>query len=144
MTNTYTIEEQEARFQEAYDHWLIYKDKESSDEIWLRVYEACKAMAKKKIQVSLSDDIFHDRLMKAVETVIKYILYDHNNRKRQTVPPTRPRKLITFVAWPVIAAFQGPEARREDIEMSYEGLIEKSESDLDQTESNGSNIEIYE
>ena len=112
--------EQENAFQEAYTHWSIYKDKESYDEIWIRVYAACEAMAKKMLKVSLSDDVFHDRLMEAVEKVIQYTTQPHKNRCRQTVPPTRPRKLITYVALPVAGAFFGPKAVKEDSEVSYE------------------------
>ena len=124
-----SADEQEAKFQEAYTHWTLYKDKKSYDEIWLRVYAACEAMAKTRLHVSLPDDVFHDRLMKAVETVIGYILYEHKNRKRQIVPPTRPGKLITYVAWPVIAAFQGPAAIKEDAEISWDQMTENSDAE---------------
>ena len=113
-------DDQENAFQEAYTHWSIYKDKVSYDEIWIRVYEACKAMAKKMLKVSLSDDVFHDRLMDAVEKVIHYTTENHLNKKRQLVPPTRPKRLITYVALPVAGAFFGPKAVKEDTEVSYE------------------------
>ena len=117
--------EQENAFQEAYSHWTIYKDKESYDEIWLRVYAACEAIAKKMLKVSLSDAVFHDRLMDAVEKVMHYTTENHLNKKRQLGPPTRPKKLITYVALPVCGAFFGPKAIKEDTEVSYELQVSK-------------------
>ena len=118
-------DEQEAAFQTAYTHWTIHKDKKSYDEIWMRIYAACEAMAKTMLKVPLSDDVFHDRLMEAVEKVIHYTTEDHLNRQRRMVPPTRPRKLITYVALPVSGSFFGPKAIKEDTEVSYEFQVSK-------------------
>ena len=116
--------DQEELFAKALAHYREYNDKKSRDEIWMRVYEACKANAKRALQVSLDDGIFHDRLMTAVETCIKYIMEQHYNKKHELVPPSNPQKLITFCYLPTYAAFFGPKAVREDHEFSYEQSIE--------------------
>ena len=119
-----TPRNQEELFAKALAHYREYNDKESRDEIWMRVYEACKANAKKLLKVSLDDMLFHERLMRAVETCIKYILYDHPNKKGIMQPPTNPKSLGTFCYFPTLAAFCGPKAIKEDNELSYEYSVE--------------------
>lgn len=119
-----TIKEQEEAFQEALSHYRVFNDKKSRDEIWIRIYEACKANAKKLLKVSLDDMLFHDRLMTAVESCIRYILYEHPNKKGVMQPPTNPESLGTFCYLPTLAAFCGPKAIRDDKEESYEQFVE--------------------
>lgn len=125
-----TPRNQEELFAKVLAHYREYNDKESKDEIWMRVYEACKANAKKLLSISLDDGVFHDRLMTAVETCIKYIMEPHYNKKHELVQPVNPDKLITFCYLPTLGAFCGPKAIREDRENSYESLIEDSHWDI--------------
>lgn len=119
-----TVKEQEEVFQEALSHYRVFNDKKSRDIIWMRVYEACKANAKKLLKVSLDDMVFHDRLMTAVDSCIGYILYEHPNKKGVMQPPSNPRSLVTFCYLPTLAAFCGPKAIKEDAELSYEQSVE--------------------
>lgn len=106
MQNNLSPKEQEMRFRKALeeDDW---------DEIWLRVYEACKASAKKKLKVRLDDDLFQNRLLDAVEIVI-------NNVKNNNIYGT----LITTAHYATLSTFFGPKAQREDKEQSWEILQE--------------------
>lgn len=106
MEEKLTPQEQERRFQEALAIGNI-------EEIWLRVIEACKANAKKLLKVHITDEVFHDRLMEAVVTVMAHI----NDG-------VKPQKLITYCYFPVLKAFFGEKAKREDKEWSYEQSIE--------------------
>ena len=108
MTNCYKVpSESEKAFATAYanNDWK---------QIWLSVYEACKANAKKLLKVSLDDDVFHDRLMTAVETCIRYL--------QEGKAPKG--KLITYCYFPTLAAFCGPKAIKEDKRISYETMVE--------------------
>lgn len=105
--------EQEREFQEAMSHWIEYNDKKSWDLMFLRVYEACKALSKKMLKVSLDDMVFHDRLMDAVLTVMENIKNG-----------TRPNKLSSYCYFPCLGSFFGPKAVKEDAEYSYELSVE--------------------
>ena len=109
-----SVTEQNKAFSEAMDNWLLHKDKKSLDTIWVRVYEACKADAKRLLKVSLDDGVFHDRLMDAVMTVMRYIIEDGKV----------PKSIITFCYLPTLAAFCGPKAIKEDKEYSYEFSVD--------------------
>ena len=104
-----TPEEQEDRFQKALEHYRQFKDKKSLDEIWLRVYEACKANAS-NICKGIYNSTFHDRLMDAVETVMRYIVTEGKN----------PVSLITYCYLPTFGKLCGLKQQREDNEGSYE------------------------
>lgn len=108
-----TVAEQEKEFQSAMSHWDTYKDIESYHTVWLRVYESCKANAKRILKVSLDDGVFYDRLMTAVGTVIRYI-FDNGQR---------PVNLGTYCYLPTLSAFCGYKAIREDKELSYEQSV---------------------
>lgn len=124
MEEVLTIDEQEEQFQSALKHYRLYNDKRSYDIMFIRVYEACKANAKKLLKVSLDDMLFHDRLMRAVDICMTYITKEHYNKKRERVPPCDPIKLITFCYLPTLGAFFGPKAIKEDTELSYEVFVE--------------------
>lgn len=119
METKLSPQEQEERFQFALKHWREHNDSKSWEEIWLRVYEACKANAKKMLKVSLEDEVFHERLMTVVETVIRYIKFGNRNSG-----PVNPDKLITYCHLPVVGAFFGIRAVKEDNELSYEQSVE--------------------
>lgn len=104
-----TSEEQEIRFQKALKHYRQYKDNKSYKEIWLRVYEACHAKAS-IICRGIYNATFHDRLMEAVETIMRYIIDDG----------ATPNKLITYCWLPTFGKFCGLKQQREDKEASYE------------------------
>lgn len=114
MEKRLSPDEQEQIFQDAYDRWEINpNDKKALEIIWLRIYEACKANAKRILKVSISDDKFHDRLMDAVMTCYRYIVQEHK----------RPEKLGTYCYLPTLSAFCGYKAIREDKELSYEQSV---------------------
>ena len=98
-------EEQEQRFQDAISKGDASNgtDKKAYEEIWLRVYEACKANAS-RICKGIHTDRFHDRLMDSVEIVIRYIIKEGK----------RPRKLITYCYLPTFGQFCGQKAIKED------------------------------
>ena len=104
-----TPKEQEDRFHKALEHYRQFKDKKSLDEIWFRVYEACKANAS-NICKGICNSTFHDRLMDAVETVMRYIVAEGKD----------PVSLITYCYLPTFGKFCGLKQRREDNEGSYE------------------------
>lgn len=108
-----TPNEQEREFQDAMSHWIEYNDKKSWDLMFLRVYEACKALSKKILKVSLDDMIFHDRLMEAVVKVM-------GNIKKGV----RPSRLSSYCYYPCLGSFCGPKAVKEDTEYSYEMSVE--------------------
>lgn len=105
--------EQEREFQDVMNHWVEYKDKKSWDLMFLRVYEACKALSKRILKVSLDDMVFHDRLMDAVLKVMGNI---ENG--------VRPNKLSSYCYFPCLGSFCGPKAVKEDTEYSYELSVE--------------------
>ena len=104
-TDYLSPDEQERRFQDAISKWDASegKDKEAYNEIWMRVYEACKANAS-RICHGIYNDRFHDRLMDSVEVVIRYIIKEGK----------RPNKLITYCYLPTFGQFCGSKAIRED------------------------------
>lgn len=124
MEERLSAKEQEEQFQSALKHYRLHNDKRSYDIMFIRVYEACKANAKCLLKVSLDDMVFHDRLMRAVDTCMTYITKEHYNKKRELVPPCDPNKLITFCHLPTLGAFCGPKAIKEDAELSYEQSVE--------------------
>lgn len=108
--------EQESAFQEAMSKWVANPDdKKAYDEMWLRVHECCKAAASKICKgIPMPSDVFHDRVMEATMKCMRYIL---DNGKR-------PIKLSSFCYLPTLGSMQGPRARREDTELSYEASVE--------------------
>lgn len=48
MSNYIDPKEQEVMFQSALTHWKINKDKKSWDDMFMRAYECCKAIIKKR------------------------------------------------------------------------------------------------
>ena len=104
-----TPQEQEERFQIALEHYREFNDKKSLQEVWNRIYEACKANAS-NICRGIYNSTFHDRLMESVETVFRYIITEGRT----------PNKLLTYCYLPTFGKFCGIKQQKEDKEPSYE------------------------
>lgn len=96
--------EQEARFQEALDHWVHNGDKKSWDEMWFRVIECCRALA---LKIAPGKQHVEERALDAAATIMKGI-------KERGL---RPEKLSSYCYWPCRGSIQGKAAQHEDQEL---------------------------
>ena len=71
-----TSEQNEARFQEAYNDWSTNKDKASYDKMWLSVQFACGNIAKSiytKRNIIVSDEDLEEIILDSTMYVMKFI-----------------------------------------------------------------------
>lgn len=78
LSNKYkmTSEQNEARFQEAYNDWSTNKDKASYDKMWLSVQFACGNIAKSiytKRNIIVSDEDLEEIILDSTMYVMKFI-----------------------------------------------------------------------
>ena len=78
ISNKYTMtsEQNEARFQEAYNDWSANKDKASYDKMWFSVQFACGNIAKSiytKRNVIISDEDLEEIILDSTMYVMKFI-----------------------------------------------------------------------
>ena len=78
ISNKYTMtsEQNEARFQEAYNDWSKNKDKASYDKMWFSVQFACGNIAKSiytKRNVIISDEDLEEIILDSTMYVMKFI-----------------------------------------------------------------------
>lgn len=109
MDSKEIVKQNEERFQEA------LKNDDSLEE-WICINFACHNISKmilSKSNVSLDDDRFYDRLQTATLNVY--------SRVKEGV---KPKRLSSYVYWFCVGAFQGPKAKKEDLELSYEFSVE--------------------
>ena len=78
ISNKYTMtsEQNEARFQDAYNDWSTNKDKASYDKMWFSVQFACGNIAKSiytKRNVIISDEDLEEIILDSTMYVMKFI-----------------------------------------------------------------------
>lgn len=78
ISNKYimTSEQNEVRFQDAYDSWNINKDKASYDKMWFSIQFACENIAKSiytKRNVIISDEDLEEIILDSTMYVMKFI-----------------------------------------------------------------------
>ena len=78
ISNKYTMtsEQNEARFQEAYNDWTTNKDKASYDKMWFSIQFACGNIAKSiytKRNVIISDEDLEEIILDSTMYVMKFI-----------------------------------------------------------------------
>lgn len=108
LSNKYkmTSEQNEARFQEAYDCWNKNKDKASYDIIWFSVQFACGNIAKSiytKRNVIISDEELEEIILDSTMYVMKFI-----NKG------VHPYKLSSYCYLRVLRTIQAPKKIWED------------------------------
>ena len=106
---------QEKQFQDAYDKWEAsnYTDKRSWDIMFIRVNEACRAIAS-TFCVGIYNPMFEERVMDAT-------LYFMNRIKKEHI---RPAKLSSWCYLGVKGHLYGAKQVREDRELSFDALKE--------------------
>jgi len=105
-------DESEEIFQQAQDHWMKYKDRESSDLCFSLIYACCENMVKSKLKGVYITDVC-DVAMDA--TIIAFGKMKGGEHIR---------KLSSFCYYPVIQVLYSAERKREDKEISYEWWTE--------------------
>lgn len=108
LSNKYkmTSEQNEARFQEAYDCWNKNKDKASYDIIWFSIQFACENIAKSiytKRNVIISDEELEEIILDSTMYVMKFI-----NKG------VHPYKLSSYCYLRVLRTIQAPKKVWED------------------------------
>lgn len=108
LSNKYkmTSEQNEARFQEAYDCWNKNKDKASYDIIWFSIQFACENIAKSiytKRNVIISDEDLEEIILDSTMYVMKFI-----NKG------VHPNKLSSYCYLRVLRTIQAPKKVWED------------------------------
>ena len=78
ISNKYTMtsEQNEARFQEAYNDWSANKDKASYDKMWFSVQFACENIAKSiytKRNIIVPDEDLEEIILDSTMYVMKFI-----------------------------------------------------------------------
>ena len=108
LSNKYkmTSEQNEARFQEAYDCWNKNKDKASYDKMWFSVQFACGNIAKSiytKRNIIVPDEDLEEIILDSTMYVMKFI----NNG-------VHPNKLSSYCYLRVLRTIQAPKKVWED------------------------------
>ena len=108
ISNKYTMtsEQNEARFQEAYDCWNKNKDKASYDKMWFSVQFACGNIAKSiytKRNIIVPDEDLEEIILDSTMYVMKFI----NNG-------VHPNKLSSYCYLRVLRTIQAPKKVWED------------------------------
>ena len=108
LSNKYTMtsEQNEARFQEAYDCWNKNKDKASYDKMWFSVQFACGNIAKSiytKRNIIVPDEDLEEIILDSTMYVMKFI----NNG-------VHPNKLSSYCYLRVLRTIQAPKKVWED------------------------------
>jgi hypothetical protein len=108
LSNKYkmTSEQNEARFQEAYDCWNKNKDKASYDKMWFSVQFACGNIAKSiytKRNIIVPDEDLEEIILDSTMYVMKFI----NNG-------VHPYKLSSYCYLRVLRTIQAPKKVWED------------------------------
>ena len=108
ISNKYkmTSEQNEARFQEAYDCWNKNKDKASYDKMWFSVQFACGNIAKSiytKRNIIVPDEDLEEIILDSTMYVMKFI----NNG-------VHPNKLSSYCYLRVLRTIQAPKKVWED------------------------------
>lgn len=108
------VSEQELEFQYYLKLYRQDPKKEYRDQLWIRVYEACKAKLSAYYKNVPNHPYFEDRVLDSVEKVMRYILDNGVN----------PENLGKYVAWPVYGSAYDKKAIEIDSTISYDELIE--------------------
>ena len=108
ISNKYTMtsEQNEARFQDAYDCWNKNKDKASYDKMWFSVQFACGNIAKSiytKRNIIVPDEDLEEIILDSTMYVMKFI----NNG-------VHPNKLSSYCYLRVLRTIQAPKKVWED------------------------------
>lgn len=108
LSNKYkmTSEQNEARFQEAYDCWNKNKDKASYDKMWFSIQFACENIAKSiytKRNIIVPDEDLEEIILDSTMYVMKFI----NNG-------VHPNKLSSYCYLRVLRTIQAPKKVWED------------------------------
>ena len=108
LSNKYkmTSEQNEARFQEAYDCWNKNKDKASYDKMWFSVQFACGNIAKSiytKRNIIVPDEDLEEIILDSTMYVMKFI-----NKG------VHPNKLSSYCYLRVLRTIQAPKKVWED------------------------------
>ena len=108
LSNKYTMtsEQNEARFQEAYDCWNKNKDKASYDKMWFSIQFACGNIAKSiytKRNIIVPDEDLEEIILDSTMYVMKFI-----NRG------VHPNKLSSYCYLRVLRTIQAPKKVWED------------------------------
>lgn len=113
-----TPKEQEELFQRAYDDWVSSgrSDLSAWNEIWSRVYEACKAIAL-KICNNCYVPCLEERVMDCTITLVERFERTGN----------RPRKLSSYCYLPMRGVLYNEKYQKQDRELSYEEYKEYEE-----------------
>ena len=108
VSNKYimTSEQNEARFQTAYDEWITNKDKASYDKMWFSIQFACGNIAKSiytKRNVIVPDEDLEEIILDSTMYVMKFI-----NKG------IHPDKLSSYCYLRVLRTIQSPKKVWED------------------------------
>lgn len=116
-----TPAEQEDMFQRAFDSWeaSAYTDKESWDEMFFRVIEACTAIGK-KLCTGINNPLLEERCMDAAIYYMGRIKKDH----------IRPKKLSSFCYYYTLGQIRGKDKQMVDREISWDDYIKSIDTSL--------------
>ena len=108
ISNKYTMtsEQNEARFQDAYNCWNKNKDKASYDKMWFSIQFACENIAKSiytKRNIIVPDEDLEEIILDSTMYVMKFI----NNG-------VHPNKLSSYCYLRVLRTIQAPKKVWED------------------------------
>ena len=124
ISNKYTMtsEQNEARFQEAYNDWSANKDKASYDKMWFSIQFACENIAKSiytKRNVIISDEDLEEIILDSAMYVMKFINKGVRPDKLSSYCYLRVRRFIDEPKkiWYDKNIMQMPQDNYKDIEM---------------------------
>lgn len=124
ISNKYTMtsEQNEARFQEAYNDWSANKDKASYDKMWFSIQFACENIAKSiytKRNVIISDEDLEEIILDSTMYVMKFINKGVRPDKLSSYCYLRVRRFIDEPKkiWYDKNIMQMPQDNYKDIEM---------------------------
>lgn len=124
LSNKYTMtsEQNEARFQEAYNDWTTNKDKASYEKMWFSIQYACGNIAKSiytKRNVIIPDEDLEEIILDSTMYVMKFINKGIHPDKLSSYCYLRVRRFIDEPkkVWEDQNIVQMPQDRYKDTDM---------------------------